>query len=445
MSFSVDSLTSKLSALNESQDSIVSVSQWIQFHRRNSGPIARTWHDYLRNIPLKRKLAMVYLANDVVQQSKAKKREDFIDAFSNVIVDGIVSTYREGSTDLRGKIRRVIEVWDQRQVFRRDIIDELNNKMRDLDEGGATGGSIGGSAGTGSGSSSIGGTGLGGLGGIGGTGLGGIGGIGGTGLSGIGGTGLGGIGGTGLSGIGGTGFGDLGGSSSTRPEIKELNSLLGKVKKTTTVTETKSKLESAQKTRDGKALESLLATVTQTIGEIATNQALRQKIDTELLSLKNKQASLLEEDKHNMAVFESIKRDVESAQKDVSSLVGEVTNGADDNDEYVPQSSAPANAPTAPAALLGDDDDTEDAYEPQPAVSDDDNDDYTPQPATAAAANDEDDYVPSAATGADFKPSQFAADTDFSAPQYDDDSDEDSDEPDSKKRKVETAEQKDTA
>ncbi|KAG5365714.1 UPF0400 protein [Yarrowia sp. B02] len=420
MSFSVDSFMSKLSALNETQDSIVSVSQWIQFHRRACGPIAQTWYDYIRNIPLKRKLAMIYLANDVVQQAKAKKRDEFIEAFSTVIVDGIVSTYREGNTDLRNKIKRVVEVWEQRQVFRPDVIEEINSKTKQLDssEGSAGSDSIGGS--------SIGGTGLG---GIGGSGLGGLGGIGGSGLGGIGGSGLGGIGGSGLGGIGGSGFGDLGGSSapSVRHELQELNTLLGKVKKTTTVTETKSKLESSQKSRDAQALGTLLDTVNKTLTDISANQKLRAEIEGALLNLKNKQASLLEEDKHNMTMFEKMKKEIEDAQKEVSSLVQD-TNGApaeqvqpeeDENDDYVPQpasESAPSEPEPAKVPLAAsEDEDESDSYEPLPAVAAGGETEYKAQP------------LPS---------------NDFSVPQYDSDSDSDadSDAPDAKKRKVEDEE-----
>ncbi|AOW06329.1 RNA polymerase II-binding domain-domain-containing protein [Yarrowia lipolytica] len=418
MSFSVDSFMSKLSALNETQDSIVSVSQWIQFHRRACGPIAQTWYDYIRNIPLKRKLAMIYLANDVVQQAKAKKRDEFIEAFSTVIVDGIVSTYREGNTDLRNKIKRVVEVWEQRQVFRPDVIEEINSKTRQLDssEGPTGSDALGGS--------SIGGTGLG---GIGGSGLGGLGGIGGSGLGGIGGSGLGGIGGSGLGGIGGTGFADLGGSTaapSVRSELQELNTLLGKVTKTTTVTETKSKLESSQKSRDSQALATLLETVNKTITDISANQKLRSEIDSALLTLKNKQASLLEEDKHNMTMFEKMKKEIQDAQKEVSSLVQD-TNGAsveqahpeeEENDDYVPQP-ASEPAPSEPESTklpfsIADEEDESDSYEPLPAVVTAGESGYVAQP------------LPS---------------NDFSVPQYEDDSDSDadSDAPDSKKRKLE--------
>ncbi|KAG5357639.1 UPF0400 protein [Yarrowia sp. C11] len=417
MSFSVDSFMSKLSALNETQDSIVSVSQWIQFHRRACGPIAQTWYDYIRNIPLKRKLAMIYLANDVVQQAKAKKRDEFIEAFSTVIVDGIVSTYREGNNDLRNKIKRVVEVWEQRQVFRPDVIEEINSKTKQLDSSESTTGTeaIGGS--------SIGGTGLG---GIGGSGLGGLGGIGGSGLGGIGGSGLGGIGGSGLGGIGGSGFGDLGSSSTaptSRPELQELNTLLGKVTKTTTVTETKSKLESSQKSRDSQALASLLETVNKTITDIAANQKLRSEIDAALLNLKNKQASLLEEDKHSMTMFEKMKKEILDAQKEVSSLVQDTNGGSveptqpeeEDNDDYVPQpASEPAPSESEPTKLpftVSEEEDDSDSYEPLPAVETGGENDYKPQP------------LPS---------------NDFSVPQYDSDSDSDgdSDAPEAKKRKV---------
>ena len=48
MAFSDDALRAKLSTLNETQDSIVSVSQWITFHKYGSQStlaISISWND----------------------------------------------------------------------------------------------------------------------------------------------------------------------------------------------------------------------------------------------------------------------------------------------------------------------------------------------------------------------------------------------------------------
>jgi regulator of Ty1 transposition protein 103 len=54
---------------------------------------------------------------EVVQQSKARKKEDFVNAFSPLIAEGTAVAYKGASLDLQQKIRRVIEVWRQRGIF----------------------------------------------------------------------------------------------------------------------------------------------------------------------------------------------------------------------------------------------------------------------------------------------------------------------------------------
>ncbi|KAI5283705.1 hypothetical protein KEM52_003268, partial [Ascosphaera acerosa] len=82
MSYSDDSLQKKLSALNETQECIVTVAEWIIFHKRHADRQAQLWLSKIRDSSPNKKLSLIYLANEVVQQSKARRKEDFLIAFS---------------------------------------------------------------------------------------------------------------------------------------------------------------------------------------------------------------------------------------------------------------------------------------------------------------------------------------------------------------------------
>lgn len=63
MAFTDDAVRSKLSALNETQEAIVTVAQWIMFHRRHAERTAQIWMQRLKESVPSKKLNLIYLAN----------------------------------------------------------------------------------------------------------------------------------------------------------------------------------------------------------------------------------------------------------------------------------------------------------------------------------------------------------------------------------------------
>ena len=134
MAYSDEALRAKLSTLNETQDSIVSVSQWVIFHRRHAPNIANLWHARLRELPPPKRLNYVYLVNDIVQNARARKRSEFPDAFSPIIADAVQTAYRSATAEVQTKIRRVVEVWRTRSVFEVPIQDAIENRLGETDK-----------------------------------------------------------------------------------------------------------------------------------------------------------------------------------------------------------------------------------------------------------------------------------------------------------------------
>ncbi|KAI4132794.1 MAG: hypothetical protein LQ338_000498 [Usnochroma carphineum] len=137
----------KLSSLNETQESIVSVSQWIMFHRRHADRTCAIWLERMRETTVNKRLTLIYLANEVVQQSKARRKDDFLVAFSPVIAEATATAYKGATNDVQEKIRRTVEVWSQRRIFDKPIQDAVEARVMELDKSrsGKKGGLLGGS------------------------------------------------------------------------------------------------------------------------------------------------------------------------------------------------------------------------------------------------------------------------------------------------------------
>lgn len=133
MAYTDDAVLSKLSALNESHDSIATTAQWIMFHRRHADQTARLWLRKLQDLPSPKRLNMLYLANEVTQQSKARHKEDFLHAFAPIIADAAALAYKGASSEVQAKLRKVVDVWRDRQIFPPEIQESIQARLAGLD------------------------------------------------------------------------------------------------------------------------------------------------------------------------------------------------------------------------------------------------------------------------------------------------------------------------
>lgn len=133
MAYSDDSVKAKLSSLNETQDSIVTLAQWIMFHRRHADRTAHLWLARLQESTTAKRLNLIYLANEVVQQSRARGKTDFLLAFEPLVAEATASAYKGASVEVQGKIKRVIEVWRQRQIFDTKIQEATEGRIEEID------------------------------------------------------------------------------------------------------------------------------------------------------------------------------------------------------------------------------------------------------------------------------------------------------------------------
>jgi regulator of Ty1 transposition protein 103 len=105
----------------------------VLFHRRYADQTAEVWARQFTKVPVNKKLSYLYLANEVVQQSKAKKKEEFVRAFASVLPNALETNYPEFDKEVKARVKRVIDVWKQRQVFSGSVISDMESRITTLD------------------------------------------------------------------------------------------------------------------------------------------------------------------------------------------------------------------------------------------------------------------------------------------------------------------------
>jgi uncharacterized protein YeaO (DUF488 family) len=116
MAFSPASLAAKLDALAPTQESITATSQWVLFYHRHAETIVQAWRSYLDS-HASRALTLLYLANDVVQQARAKRRLVFVEQFGSVLPEVVNRVYGDARPDVQHKVRKLVGVWKERRIF----------------------------------------------------------------------------------------------------------------------------------------------------------------------------------------------------------------------------------------------------------------------------------------------------------------------------------------
>ena len=92
--FSVEVLEKKLSELNNSQQMIQTLSLWLIHYRKHCKTAVQTWIKFLRSQrTVGKKLTLLYLANDVIQNSR-KKGPEYMNEFAGVLKHAFESITR---------------------------------------------------------------------------------------------------------------------------------------------------------------------------------------------------------------------------------------------------------------------------------------------------------------------------------------------------------------
>ncbi|XP_065087762.1 regulation of nuclear pre-mRNA domain-containing protein 1B [Ochlerotatus camptorhynchus] len=125
-SFTESGLVKKLLELNPSQQSIQTLSLWLIHHRKHNSIIVKTWLKELQKAPTSKKLTFMYLANDVIQNSK-KKGPEFGKEFEHVLLKAFKLIAQSGPEDKTiHNLNRILKIWGERGVYEEAKIKEFS-------------------------------------------------------------------------------------------------------------------------------------------------------------------------------------------------------------------------------------------------------------------------------------------------------------------------------
>ncbi|XP_034831648.1 regulation of nuclear pre-mRNA domain-containing protein 1B [Maniola hyperantus] len=122
--FTENALIRKLQELNSSQQSIQTLSLWLIHHRKHHAAIVKTWYKELLKAKDSKQLTFMYLANDVIQNSK-KKGPEYGKEFGNVLVDALKHMAKTGiNAKTKQSLHRILTIWEERAVYEPSKIQE---------------------------------------------------------------------------------------------------------------------------------------------------------------------------------------------------------------------------------------------------------------------------------------------------------------------------------
>ncbi|KAG7015920.1 Regulation of nuclear pre-mRNA domain-containing protein 1B [Cucurbita argyrosperma subsp. argyrosperma] len=114
--FNPQILVDKLARLNNSQASIETLSHWCIFHMNKAKQVVETWDKQFHCSPREQRLAYLYLANDILQNSR-RKGSEFVGEFWKVLPDALRDVIEHGDDFGRNAALRLIGIWEERKVF----------------------------------------------------------------------------------------------------------------------------------------------------------------------------------------------------------------------------------------------------------------------------------------------------------------------------------------
>jgi len=134
MSFSQTTLLKKFNELNSTQQSVQTLSLWLIHHRKHSRIIASTWlNEFLIEKNNERKLTFMYLANDILQNSR-KNGSEYLDAFCNVLVDALQDLSVCSDDKTRFTIERILNIWKDRKLYTESVTEDFIRVLHKKDD-----------------------------------------------------------------------------------------------------------------------------------------------------------------------------------------------------------------------------------------------------------------------------------------------------------------------
>ena len=108
-------LVDKLHNLNSTQQSIETVSAWCSFYRKDARKVVAIWEQEFIKMSMAKQLAMAYLANDILQNSR-KKGPEFVVEFYKTLPRAVKHLLKHGDDKVKRAVNRLVDIWEDRKV-----------------------------------------------------------------------------------------------------------------------------------------------------------------------------------------------------------------------------------------------------------------------------------------------------------------------------------------
>jgi len=117
----------KLAKLTAANDSITALSRWVQFHSAHAPAAAALWAQEALEAG-ERGLLLVYLANDVIQNSK-RKGTACAGAFGAEMARVLPQIHARAPPTVRAKLERIVAILDERAVLPAEQIETMKQEI----------------------------------------------------------------------------------------------------------------------------------------------------------------------------------------------------------------------------------------------------------------------------------------------------------------------------
>lgn len=114
--FDGQALSDKLFKLNSSQQSIESLSRSCISQRKKAKQIVEIWHKSFKSAQREQLVSFLYLANDILQNSR-RKGSEFVNEFWKVMPSALKHASEHGDENGKKVASRLVGIWDERRVF----------------------------------------------------------------------------------------------------------------------------------------------------------------------------------------------------------------------------------------------------------------------------------------------------------------------------------------
>ncbi|KRY33097.1 Regulation of nuclear pre-mRNA domain-containing protein 2 [Trichinella spiralis] len=119
-----DVLDQFLNNLSTSQDSITGLSKWCLERSSYHSVIIRAWHSFFYSANSNKRLACLFLLNDICQRERARNQTVFREEFATHL-HGVFMNACTG--ELRSQAVRLLKLWEERKIFNNNVLDVIRD------------------------------------------------------------------------------------------------------------------------------------------------------------------------------------------------------------------------------------------------------------------------------------------------------------------------------